>query len=196
MSMPKDIMNSDDNESDKSKKCSIKACYEEVDGTSKITKFIDPRNKSREEIKDLEQAFNELTGIENFDLAAQIYGLCVMASTTSDNEERNTNIAMQALAESQANDVVEARLSSQAHALYTQGMKRLSHGQQSQRIDQADFHFKWATRFLRLHNETIEALNRYRRKGEQKVVVQHVNVNDGGNAIVGSQMIAGGRGET
>ena len=33
-----------------------------------------------------------------------------------------------------------------------------------------------------------EALARYRRKGEQKVVVQHVNVNDGGKAIVGNMI--------
>jgi hypothetical protein len=31
----------------------------------------------------------------------------------------------------------------------------------------------------------IETLMKYRRKGEQRVVVQHVNVNDGGKAIVG-----------
>ena len=32
----------------------------------------------------------------------------------------------------------------------------------------------------------LEALKRYRTGGEQKVVVQHVNVNKGGQAIVGT----------
>jgi hypothetical protein len=32
----------------------------------------------------------------------------------------------------------------------------------------------------------IEALKRYRTGGEQKVTVQHVTVNDGGQAIVGA----------
>ncbi len=31
-----------------------------------------------------------------------------------------------------------------------------------------------AIKLLRLHNETIEALNRHRRGGEQRVIVQHV----------------------
>jgi len=51
---------------------------------------------------------------------------------------------------------------------------------------------KSAIKLLRLHNETIEALSRYRRGGEQKVVVQHVNVNNGGQAIVGNVEARGG----
>ena len=53
---------------------------------------------------------------------------------------------------------------------------------------QIEFNMKCAIKLLRLHNETTEALARYRRKGEQKVVVQHVNVNDGGKAIVGNMI--------
>ena len=51
----------------------------------------------------------------------------------------------------------------------------------------------WRLSFIRLHNETIETLSRYRRGGEQKVTVQHVNVNDGGKAIIGN---VSGVGET
>jgi hypothetical protein len=49
-------------------------------------------------------------------------------------------------------------------------------------------------KLLRLHNETIEILDRYRRRGGQTVVVQHqhVQVNDGGRAIIGTQMMEGG----
>jgi hypothetical protein len=32
----------------------------------------------------------------------------------------------------------------------------------------------------------MEALKRYRTRGEQKITVQHVSVNDGGQAIVGN----------
>jgi hypothetical protein len=45
---------------------------------------------------------------------------------------------------------------------------------------------------LRLHNETVEALNRHRRKGTQNVVVQHINVSDGGKAVVGGVFEGGG----
>lgn len=36
---------------------------------------------------------------------------------------------------------------------------------------------------------------RYRRKGEQKVSLQHVNINGGGKAIVGGNLTMGGIGE-
>ena len=41
----------------------------------------------------------------------------------------------------------------------------------------------------------MEALKRYRTGGEQKVTVQHVTVNEGGQAVVGnvSQTPGGGR---
>jgi hypothetical protein len=41
----------------------------------------------------------------------------------------------------------------------------------------------------------LEALNRYRGKGQQKVTVEHVTVNAGGQAIVGTVQAAG-RGES
>ena len=40
----------------------------------------------------------------------------------------------------------------------------------------------------------MEALKRYRTGGEQKVTVQHVSVNDGGQAIVGDVVQAPRRG--
>jgi hypothetical protein len=41
----------------------------------------------------------------------------------------------------------------------------------------------------------MEALQRYRGKGEQKMVVEHVHVHQGGQAIVGSVHQGGGAGE-
>lgn len=53
-------------------------------------------------------------------------------------------------------------------------------------ITKVEFYMKSALKLLRLHNETLEAVSRYRRGGEQKVIVQHVNVNNGSQAIVGA----------
>ena len=83
---------------------------------------------------------------------------------------------------------LEAKLCAQCTALYAQGMQYLSRVEKSDMMCQIEFNMKCAIKLLRLHNETTEALARYRRKGEQKVVVQHVNVNDGGKAIVGNMI--------
>ena len=42
-----------------------------------------------------------------------------------------------------------------------------------------------ATKMLRTFTAQMEALKKYRTGGQQKMVVEHVNVNDGGQAVVG-----------
>ncbi len=42
-----------------------------------------------------------------------------------------------------------------------------------------------ATKMLRTFTAQMEALKRYRTGGQQKVTVEHVHVNQGGQAIVG-----------
>ena len=69
----------------------------------------------------------------------------------------------------------------QSQALFSQGMKNLANANSE---SFSDFYVKDAVKLLRLHNETIEALNRHRRGGEQRVIVQHVNVEGGGQAVV------------
>ena len=49
-----------------------------------------------------------------------------------------------------------------------------------------------AIKLLRTFTAQVEALNKYRREGQQKVTVEHVNVHDGGQAIVGNVNQGGG----
>jgi len=41
------------------------------------------------------------------------------------------------------------------------------------------------TKLCRTYASLVEAFNKYRTKGQQKITVQHVNVNDGGQAVIG-----------
>ena len=43
-----------------------------------------------------------------------------------------------------------------------------------------------ANKLVRSYTMQMEALNRHRGKGQQKVTVKHVHVNEGGQAIVGT----------
>jgi uncharacterized protein (DUF305 family) len=49
-----------------------------------------------------------------------------------------------------------------------------------------------AVKLLRTYTAQVEALARLRRGGEQRVIIQHVNVNEGGQAIVGAVNHPGG----
>jgi len=87
-------------------------------------------------------------------------------------------------------DEIEGMLCVRLIALHNESMRHMS-GMANDfesthwSIDQG---INWAGKLFRLYNETLDTLNRYRRKGEQKVIVQHVNVKDGGQAIVNGQL--------
>lgn len=108
-----------------------------------------------------------------------------------------TNAVLEALASFKPKDETEGMLSSHLVALHEQAMNFMS---RVSIVDQTpagiDMNINRATKLMRLYNESLEALNRYRRKGEQKVTVQHqyVNVNSGGQAIVGSKINGQGGG--
>ncbi len=50
----------------------------------------------------------------------------------------------------------------------------------------------YANKLSRTHATLVEALNRHRGKGQQKVTVEHVHVHAGGQAVVGNVNAAGG----
>lgn len=138
-----------------------------------------------------EEAIKDLTGTTDITLATEIS----FKGTSAIAEEkggRKANIAAQALADNPPQDSTEARLTLQANALYSQGMAYLNRAEQNNMIPQCEFYIKNAMKLLRLHNETVEALSKYRRRGEQRVVVQHVNVE--GQAIVNNGNMIAGRG--
>jgi hypothetical protein len=43
-----------------------------------------------------------------------------------------------------------------------------------------------ANKLMRTYTTQIEALNRYRGKGQQKMTIEHVNINSGGQAVIGN----------
>ncbi len=51
-----------------------------------------------------------------------------------------------------------------------------------------------ANKLSRTFTALVEALNRHRGKGQQKVTVEHVHVHDGGKAVVGTVEPMGGGG--
>jgi len=56
----------------------------------------------------------------------------------------------------------------------------------SERVDQVQAHYNGYTKLARTYVSQMEALRKHRNGGKQTVTVQHVNVQDGGQAIVGN----------
>lgn len=174
----------------KKRKCPIEVFQEKKDGTTQLsTKWTE--NK--------ENIIQDLTGTPNTELGSSIILSAITALPKSMSEASKHNVILQALADSISKDAHEARLSAQATVLYAQAMD-FTEKARSVLFDDGTFAkmewhsvlIKTATKFLDLHNKTIETLMRYRQQGEQRIVVQHVTVNEGGKAIVGQFQAGGG----
>jgi hypothetical protein len=83
-------------------------------------------------------------------------------------------------------DEIEGMFAAQMVATYKAAMRCLGRLKNSEYVEQQDSHGNLAVKLLRTHVMQIEALQRYRGKGEQKVTVEHVHVHHGGQAIVGT----------
>ncbi|WP_131541763.1 hypothetical protein [Nioella sediminis] len=91
-------------------------------------------------------------------------------------------------------DAVERMLAIQmaaTHVATIRSARLLAH---ADRLPQAQAHYTGFNKLARTFTAQIEALRKHRTGGKQTVTVQHVNVSDGGQAIVGNVQ-AGGRGK-
>ena len=88
-------------------------------------------------------------------------------------------------------DEFEGMLCSRLLVLHNQYMNFMTKSATSYHDAIVDLNINRATKLIRLYNETLDTLNKYRRKGEQRIVIQHVNVNDGGQAVIAGEMVRG-----
>ena len=107
-------------------------------------------------------------------------------SQGKDADEEAINFGLAVIAGVNPKDELETMLAMQMVAIHLTTMtftRRLAH---VETLDQQHGSERALNKLARTFAMQMEALKRYRTGGEQKVVVQHVNVNDGGQAIVGT----------
>jgi hypothetical protein len=85
-----------------------------------------------------------------------------------------------------ARDEIEGMLAIQMVATHLAAIRALRRLSGSETVAQQDSNGNLAVKLLRTFSMQLEALHRYRGKGQQKVTVEHVHVNAGGQAIVGT----------
>lgn len=97
-----------------------------------------------------------------------------------------TNFVLAAMAGAAPQDDVEAMLAAQMAAVHLATMtfaRRLAH---VENLPQQDSAARVFNRLTRTFTMQVDALKRYRTGGQQRVRVEHVTVNEGGQAIVGN----------
>lgn len=83
-------------------------------------------------------------------------------------------------------DEVEAMVITQMVVTQKAVMTAMSGFHKAEQMPNFESYARIANQFMRTFANQMEALKRYRSGGEQRVIVQHVNVNDGGQAVVGA----------
>ncbi|MDX2244313.1 MAG: hypothetical protein NW224_26870 [Leptolyngbyaceae cyanobacterium bins.302] len=120
----------------------------------------------------------------------------VLATTENCTEVGNVNASLAAIFGIQPLDEIEGMLGAQMVATHNLAMQCMASGVNKENsIELRTLRIESAVKLCRTFTSQMEALNRYRNRGQQRVKVEHVTVQAGGQAIVGNVLAKGGGGE-
>lgn len=150
--------------------------HETTDGTLSMTRFMEALGTT-----DMDLQFYLLNQV------VQTFRGCVSSEGFGyDKLEQFTNNAMALLNGIQPQDEIEGMLAVQMIAVHNMAMETIKRAMiTGQTFEGTEGNVTQATKMLRTFTTQMEALKRYRTGGQQKVTVEHVHVNEGGQAVVG-----------
>lgn len=103
----------------------------------------------------------------------------------SANIEASTNSTLATIQAIGPRDPVETLLATQMTAVHNSVVSFSGFLSRCENVDRAAEYEKSLNRLARTFAAQVEALNKYRVKGKQKITVQHVTVEDGAQAVIG-----------
>lgn len=128
-------------------------------------------------------------GVKNRDVAAALVSELISSVTKATPENLQLiNSTLSKVCEIQPTDATEAMLAVQmvtCHSHIMKLMERVTKSGDPTESRGAEACLKLAARLMRTYTLQMQALCKYRRNGDQKIVVEHVTVEAGGQAIVG-----------
>lgn len=159
-------------------------------------KVIDGVAKVSVDHPDQKVGFTMLSAATGSSDGAFLNGLIaqVLNASRSNGEinPHNVNFVLSVVADIEPQDQLEAMLATQMAAIHMATMTFADRLASVENIPQQDSAEKALNKLARTFATQMEALKRYRTGGEQKMTVEHVTVNEGGQAIVGN--VSHGRG--
>lgn len=81
---------------------------------------------------------------------------------------------------------IEGMLAAQMIATHHAAMESFKIAATAQTLEIKNNAINCANKLVRSYTLQMDALNRYRSKGQQKITVEHVSINSGGKAIIGN----------
>ena len=142
---------------------------------------------------DWEKKLAEVFGTRDCQLAHTLLSQAISAiagSAAPDADLANAVVAM--VTDLKPKDSYEALLGVQTVVGHFRAMHLMAKSRGKESFGVGEDALKQAMQLMRLATKQIEALSRYRNRGQQHMVVEHVHVHEGGQAIVGP--VGGGLG--
>ena len=161
--------------------------------TVALPKFVQNEDGVLEVQVNSEEPLRFIFGTESDELAKGLTKHCLKALHATETDEQVFMVA--AVKEISPRDGLEGMLATQMAAIHVATTRSARFLANASTRQQVEAHERCLNRLARTFAAQIEALRKYRNGGEQKVTVQHVNVSDGGQAIVGN-VAHRGRGRT
>jgi hypothetical protein len=126
-------------------------------------------------------------GTTSYDFAnVEMNRLISVVSSGAEPDMRRLNAALAVIDGIQPENEVEAMLAVQMAATHAMTMSMMAWSQNASMLPQMEAAGNLAVKLSRTFTAQVEALAKLRRKGEQKVTVEHVHVHAGGQAVVGN----------
>ena len=136
---------------------------------------------------------SQAVGTKDHDFLGGLLGqLASVASKGQKIDEAGLNFMVSMVKGVAPRDQVEAMLAAQMAAVHDATMTLARRLNQTETIPQQDSAERAFNKLARTFTAQVEALKRYRSAGEQTIRVEHVTVNEGGQAIVGNVTHGGG----
>ena len=143
-------------------------------------------------IKDLTKkavlkGFLEAFGSYDLDVSYGLVNTLTAVLGNRDMTESDLNFAIAFVKQIEPQDPIEAMLAIQMLGNHLISCKTLYRaGLNEQTFDGVSENINRSTKLSRTFIAQMDALKKYRNKGNQKITVEHININDGGKAVIGS----------
>jgi hypothetical protein len=151
-----------------------------------------PGTASTGDVSQKKLGLKEATGTENENLQLRLANQVLNALWIPPDAPDQTKLELYAAAVSQLKgikpaDELEGMLAAQAVATHSAAMECLRRAMlPNQSIEGRDMNLRHAAKLLNTYSHQIEVLDKHRGKGQQQVTVKYVNVESGGQAVVGN----------
>ena len=169
--------------------------YREKKKATVKTPYVIDEDEIKEEIDDEMRGaiLTEATGVVCDSLSVRLINDAVyVIEDYGEDKAACARTTVSALRSIGPQDGIEGLLANQMVATHFQAIASFQKANLTKDVNFRDRYTNMATKLSRTFIAQLEALNKYRGKGQQKMTVEHVHVNDGGQAIVGSISAKGG----